>query len=105
MAKINPEEMQEIEQGGGIEIKTNQHGQTIGWKGRYLPDYFDNYTECLRLNQDARRVQLLAAEGKNDQGQTKEQQKAFTERQKIQKIRKEKAEDALLASQNFSKGG
>lgn len=104
MSKIDPEMLDQIERQRGIEMKKDGDGNVLAWKGPWLPDWFDNYTECLRENQNARRVQKLRDAGLNENGQTKEQAKAFSEKQRIQKIRKQKAEDALLASEKFDKG-
>lgn len=104
MSKIDPEMLDQIEAGRGMETKRDKEGNILAWKGPWLPDYFDNYTECLRENQNARRIKLLKDAGLNASGQTPEQQKAFEQRASIQKVRKEKAEAALLASKKFDEG-
>jgi hypothetical protein len=104
MSKIDPEMLDQIGSASGIEYKKDNHGNILAVKGPWLPDWFDNYTECLRENQNARRIQLLQKAGKNPNGQTKEVAKAFEDRKKIQLIRKERAETALLASQKFEGG-
>lgn len=104
MSKIDPEMLDQIESGRGIEFKKDNYGNVLACKGPWLPDWFDNYTECLRENQNARRIQLLREAGLNEHGQTKDQQKAFETRKKVQMIRKEKAEAALLASKDFEEG-
>lgn len=102
--RIDPKELDTALKGTGLQVKTNADGQPIAWKGPYSADWFDNYTECLRENQHARRTSLLAKEGKNAQGQTKDQEKEFNDRKRIQVIRKQKSEAALLASESFNKG-
>jgi hypothetical protein len=104
MSRIDPEMLDQIERQRGMEMKKDNDGNVLAWKGPWLPDWFDNYTECLRENQNARRVQKLKDAGLNEHGQTKEEAKSFEDRKKIQLIRKQKAEDALLASEKFSGG-
>ena len=104
MSKIDPEMLDQIEQGRGMELRKDKDGNILAWKGPWLPDWFDNYTECLRENQNARREKLLREAGLNKHGQTKDQFAAFEKRGKIQTIRKEKAEAALLASKDFEEG-
>jgi len=103
--KIDPNQIESMEKARGIEVKVDSNGMPVAWKGVYLPDWFDNYMECHKENQNARRKHLLAAEGKNEHGQTKEEEKAFNDRKRIQLERKKKAEAALLASAAIEKGG
>jgi hypothetical protein len=104
MSKIDPEMLDQIDTGRGMTTKRDNDGNILAWKGPWLPDWFDNYTECLRENQNARRVKLLRDAGLNEHGQTKEQAEAFQKRKQVQTIRKEKAEAALLASKKFDEG-
>lgn len=104
MSKIDPEMLDVMESGRGMTTKRDNDGNILAWKGPWLPDWFDNYTECLRENQNARRIQLLKQAGLNEQAQTKDQQSAFEKRHDVQMIRKEKAEAALLASKDFEGG-
>lgn len=104
MSKIDPEMLDHIDSGRGMTTKKDNDGNVLAWKGPWLPDWFDNYTECLRENQNARRIQLLKNAGLNENGQTQEQAKEFEKRKKVQTVRKEKAEAALLASKDFSEG-
>lgn len=104
MSRVDPEMLDQMESGSGIQTKKDAYGTILAWKGPWLPDWYDNYTEMLRENQNARRVELLKKAGLNENAQTPEQAKAFKEKQKIQMIRKQKAEAALLASNDFSEG-
>ena len=98
MAKVDPEALKQAEEGTVIlEVKTPD-GRLIGYKGRFIPDVYDNFTECLRENQNAHRIANLKKEGKNANAQTKEQEKAAEERKKLQQARKEKADVALLGA-------
>ncbi len=99
MSKIDPAMLDQLDT--GWVFKRDQYGNILACKGPWLPDYFDNYTEALRENQNANRVSKLKAQGLNPQGQTEAQSKAFENKRKIQLIKKEKAETALLASENF----
>lgn len=65
-----------------------------GWKGPWLPDYYDNRKECWRENIAFKRVQERKAAGQNEHGQTPEQEKAFKARLERAKLIKEKAEVA-----------
>ena len=103
MSKIDPEAL-EIQATGSMVVKTDANGAVIGWKGPWLPDWYDNYTECLKDNQTELRRKQLARDGRNEQGQTKEQEKEFKHRQAVQLQRKQKAEAALLASQDLEGG-
>lgn len=104
MSKIDPEMLDSIDAGRGMTTKKDNDGNILAWKGPWLPDWYDNYTECLRENQNARRVQLLKQAGLNEHGQTPQQAKDFQKRKEVQTIRKEKAESALLASKKFDEG-
>ena len=104
MSKIDPEMLDQIEAGRGIETKRDKEGNILAWKGPWLPDWFDNYTECLRENQNARRVRLFKEAGLNEHGQTKEQQATFDKKRKVQLARKEASEAAMLASKTFGEG-
>ena len=98
--KIDPKEL-EVAATTGIEIKYNTQGQPIGYKGPWLPDWYDNYTECLRENQFEKRRIDAKKMGLNEHLQTPEQEKAFKKRQEIQLKRKEKAETAAeMVAQN-----
>lgn len=92
MSIIDPRLLTQIEKGGGIEIKRNLQGLPVAYKGPHLPDWYDNYMECLKDNQNENRRLSLAKEGKNFHMQTPEQEKAFNKRVLIAKQRKEKAE-------------
>lgn len=101
MSIIDPKLLKQIEIGGGIEIKRNLQGLPVAYKGPHLPDWYDNYMECLKDNQNENRKVMLAKEGKNFQMQTPEQEKAFNKRLALSKQRKEKAELAAeMALQN-----
>lgn len=101
MSIIDPRLLKEMEMGGGIEIKRNLQGIAVAYKGQFLPDWYDNYMECHRDNQNENRRLSLAKEGKNFHGQTPEQEKAFNKRLALAKQRKEKAELAAeMALQN-----
>lgn len=104
MSKIDPEMLDQIDTGHGITTKKDNNGNVLAWKGPWLPDWFDNYTECLRENQNAKRVQVFKNAGLNNHGQSQAEAKAFDDKKKIQMVRKQKAEAALLASQDFEKG-
>lgn len=82
-----------------VEVK-NAQGVTIGWKGPFVESVYDNMTECLRDNQNARRIQEAKSRGLNEHGQTKEQEAEFKKKQKEQLARKERADMALAAAQN-----
>ena len=98
--KIEVSDLKEMEQ-SGIEIRKDRYGNSIGYKGPWLPDWYDNYTEMLRENQKARRIALNTEAGLNEHAQTKEQADAFKKRQKLAEDRKRKAELAAeMAFQN-----
>ena len=99
--KIDPKVLEIEAMQGTIEIKYNAQGQPIGWKGPWLPDWYDNYQECLKENQWAKRKLDYSKEGKNEHGQTPEQEKEFKKRQAVQLDRKRKAELAAeMSAQN-----
>lgn len=104
MSKIDPIVLDQIEAGASMQVKSDSNGMPIAWKGPWLPDWFDNYMECHKENQAALRIKKLKAEGKNENGQTPEQEKEFKHRAEIQQQRKQKAEAALLASKDFTAG-
>ena len=104
MSKIDPEMLDQIDLGRGITTKRDNDGNILAWKGPWLPDWYDNYTECLRCNQDELRKKKLRDAGLNEHDQTKEQAQAFEKRKQVQTVRKEKAEAALLASKKFEEG-
>lgn len=98
--KLDPKDL-ELQAKSGIETKFDQQGRPLAYKGPHLPDWYDNYNEMLKENQWAKRKQDYAREGKNEHGQTPEQEKEFKKRQAVQLERKKKAELAAeIAVQN-----
>lgn len=61
------------------------------WRGPWRKEMYDNYTECLKENQDTLRIRELKAEGLNSQGQTKEQEGDFNNRKAEATDKKERA--------------
>lgn len=100
MAKIDPKDLEFAAQ-QGIEMKKDNNGAVIGYKGPWLPHWYDNYTEMLRENQNELRIQRQTKAGLNAHAQTPEQAKEFEKRKKVAMVRKEKAEMAAeMAFQN-----
>lgn len=93
MAKVNLADLQKeaekkAKHSDGVE--TIRVGEKTYYKGAYLEDTFDNYTECVQANSEAKSKKDLKAQGLNEFGQTKEQvelhervQKLLVERSKI----------------------
>ena len=93
MAKVNLADLQKeadkkAKHTDGVE--TIKVGDKTAYKGAYLDDFFDNYTECVQANSEAKSKKDLKAQGLNEYGQTKEQvelharvQKLLEERSKI----------------------
>lgn len=104
MSRIDPKALDHVQAMSGIVIKSDAHGMPLAYKGPHLPDYFDNYTECLKENSAALRKSTLKAKGLNEHGQTPEQEKSFKQRQQVRLARKKKSEDALLAAEGISGG-
>lgn len=99
MPKIDPEELKQIERGTIIQEIKNANGLVIGYKGRFLPDVYDNYTECLRENARASEVAELKKRGLNEHGQTKDQAEKFARRVMRSQQIKEKADVALAMTE------
>ena len=71
------------------------------FKGPWLPDWYDNYVEMLRDNQNVRRIKLQKDMGLNEHAQTPEQEKAFFKKKAVQEDRRKKAELAAeMVKQN-----
>lgn len=98
--KITEDQLANIKQNsGGIEVMQLPNG-ILAYKGPWIPDYFDNYTECLYANINHRRNEEARKRGLNEQFQTPAQQAEFEKRRKIQMELKRRAEIAAeLAGQ------
>ena len=71
------------------------------FKGPWLPEWYDNYIEMLKENQNARRIKILKDGGFNEHGQTPDQEKAFFKKKAVQDDRRKKAELAAeMVKQN-----
>lgn len=92
---IIPEEQLKQQEEMGTQYRRDSEGNVLGIKMRFLPDWYDNFTECLKDNQRQRQVLLWKQEGKNEQGQTPAQEADFKKRQKIAEQRKRQAELAV----------
>lgn len=98
MSIIDPEILKRTQEGTVIIQVKDAMGNAIGYKGRFLPHTYDNFTEALRENQKAREQTEFKRLGLNEHGQTKEQAKAFEDKKKIQQLKKDKAEMALIGA-------
>ena len=100
MAQIDPKEFEKLEKSQpGIERRT-VNGFTY-FKGPWLENWFDDYTEMLRENQKAKRIADHKKNGLNEDGQTPEQARDFEKRKKLALEKKKKAEIAAeMALQN-----
>lgn len=102
MSFLNKKEVEKMQvQNHGIQSVPLNNG-TVAWVGGELPEnYYDNYTECLYANINAKRIRVHKEHGLNEQAQTKEQEKAFLDKRALQMKKKEKAEIAAeMAIQN-----
>lgn len=100
MAKVDIKDLEVLEK-QGVEVKTDKQGNILGFKGPWLPDWYDDRMEMMRENQ--RELNRIRCEklGLNEHGQTKEQQKAFEKRKAVAEEKKRKAELAAeIAVQN-----
>lgn len=97
MGVIDPELLIQSQEGTIIKEIKDANGMILGYKGRFLPHVYDNFTECLRENQNAHRIEVLKKQGLNQHGQDKQQEEEFKQRAKRQHEQKEKAEMALAA--------
>ena len=93
MAKIDPKDLEALST-SGIEVKTDANGYAIGFKGPWLPDWYDDRMEMMRENQAQHEKDVLAKQGLNAQAQTPEQAKNLQRGINLAKQRKEKALDA-----------
>lgn len=89
MPIVAPEQIEKLK------VASNTIEQVVGgYKGPYLPHVYDNRSEALRENcLEADRLRL-AKVGKNINGQTPEQVKAYEARKKVALDKKAKAEMA-----------
>lgn len=96
MAIVDPNQIEKLKQ----EQATIQEVPG-GFKGPHLPHVYDNRSECWRENILEAERKRLAAEGRDINGQTKDQIADFQRRRKVQLETKRKAELAAeMASQN-----
>lgn len=91
MAKIDPEVVKRM-QSTSCKIVAIQIGNMIGFKGPWLPDHYESFSEALRENAAELARQEQKKLGLNAGWQTPEQEKAFKERKKAQTERQKKAE-------------
>lgn len=103
MPIIDPEALKASIRGTRIIEIRNDADELIGWKGPFSPDTYDNYTECLKVNQAARSLKVHKELGMNQFAQTKEVAKAFDDKKRIQLRKKEVAELALMGAANEMK--
>ena len=101
MPEISPEVLAEVEkqQAAIIEIKRGV------FKGPWLETMYDNRSECYHANmRELNRVQMLK-QGKNEWGQTKEQQDAMAARRMEHEKIKDRARIAEQITENTKSDG
>lgn len=89
MAKVSQEEYDKMKIDSSRRIEEVAPGV---FKGPWLPDLYDNRTECWRENMEFLEKKERREAGQNESGRTVEEEKVYQQKRKVQLEKKRQSE-------------